>query len=118
MRTRASEVETSTKKNPFVPSPDDSRWLTEVISGKRQAYWPGPKNPDPLSAAVNPVVWQNERTEMVLDALENGQGDWNKSIRYLENRVKSNETDIAARNALQYLEGFYGYHQFIENKNE
>lgn len=52
----------------------------------------------------------NLRTHMLLDALEAGHGDWQKSIRFLQTRLKENPRDLSVRDALNLLRGYYnGY---------
>jgi len=55
--------------------------------------------------------------EQMLDIISKIFGNWEKSIKYLDKKVSKNELDTPARNAAQYLIGFYGYHQFINENN-
>ncbi len=73
--------------------------------------WPGPKNPDPNTVPPDPAYlsWKADRREAIFEATERGKGDWNKSLDYLRQRVKTNEQDQGAQTALSYLEGFYAY---------
>lgn len=49
----------------------------------------------------------NRKTNLLLDALEAGKGDWLASIRYLTALAQSDPADEAAREALAYLKGLY-----------
>ena len=60
---------------------------------------------------------------MLLDALEYGKGDWNKSFRYLEDKFKPDsgadvDTYYAAKNAHSYLKGIYGQYYFKKKKEK
>ena len=46
-----------------------------------------------------------DHADMVLDALEKGEGDLDKSIAYLEDRVNTEGQGIVGTDALSYLEG-------------
>lgn len=49
----------------------------------------------------------NRRTHLLLDALEAGQGSWEISIQYLQDRLRKNPNDIDLRDALNFLQGLY-----------
>lgn len=52
----------------------------------------------------------NLKTHALLDALENFPNDWEGSIRYLENRLADSPGDLAVRDALNLVRGYYmGY---------
>ena len=52
----------------------------------------------------------NRRTHVLLDALEAGEGNWEASISYLENRLAASPQDLAIRDTLNYVRGLYrGY---------
>ena len=52
----------------------------------------------------------NMKTELLLDAIEKGKGDWRKSLAFLEDWLAGNPRDVAARDAYAYLKGMYrGY---------
>ena len=61
------------------------------------------------------------KTEFVLDALQQGQGDWEASIIYLKAALEK-ETDkekmLAVREALGYVKGLYAYQQYHEAKEQ
>ena len=67
------------------------------------------------SQGARPLDWRSQRMELLLEAMEKGDKDWEKSIEYLENKVNANENDFDSRNALQFLKGYYGYHQFMKD---
>ena len=52
----------------------------------------------------------NRKTNHVLDALEHGKGDWQRSLTFLRNRAAQHPNDPALRDALTYLEGMYQGH--------
>lgn len=47
------------------------------------------------------------KTELLLDALKFGAGDWQASLSYLRDRAHRNPNDRALGDALAYLEGMY-----------
>jgi len=52
----------------------------------------------------------NRRTHVLLDALEAGEGNWEASISYLENRLAASPQDLVVRDTLNYVRGLYrGY---------
>ena len=61
------------------------------------------------------------KTEFVLDALQQGQGNWEASIIYLKDALEK-ETDkekaLAVREALGYVKGLYAYQQYQEAKEQ
>ena len=70
----------------------------------------------------------NPKVEVLLDALEHGKGDWEASIRYLENVLKADPFEtgtrlstkdrnraLAIRDALNYTKGLYA--ESIEEEN-
>ncbi len=56
------------------------------------------------------------KAEAILDALEYGKGDWGASLRYLEVAHKANPSNLPVRDALNYLQGLHGYHQFSTSR--
>lgn len=50
------------------------------------------------------------KTELLLDALAFGAGDWQASLRYLHDLHRRDPNDDALRDALTYLEGMYRGH--------
>jgi hypothetical protein len=119
MRVRAA-IEEPKKKDLFAPGPDDARALMEVISGRNMTLqWPGEKNPAP-SGFENPLPWRNQRKQSIEEALTAGKNDYAKSINYLEEKLKKDKdgVDYNNRNALQYLEGYYSYQQFIREQKK
>ena len=83
----------------FDPDVNDSYNLLGDVSGINPYTM---KRPDP----ENFDDWKVERTNLFLESLERGDRDWNKSKRYLEQRIKADPDDYTARNAKAYLEGF------------
>jgi hypothetical protein len=119
MRVRAA-IEEPKKKDLFAAGPDDARALMEVIAGRNMTLqWPGEKNPDP-PGFENPLPWRNQRKQAIEEALAAGKNDYAKSINYLEEKLKKDkdEVDDNSRNALQYLEGYYSYQQFISEQKK
>lgn len=59
------------------------------------------------------------RTEFVLDALQQGHGDWEANVTYLQDAL-AKETDKeraqAVREALNYVKGLYAYQQYQESR--
>jgi tetratricopeptide (TPR) repeat protein len=56
------------------------------------------------------LLTANRRTQILLTALQVHPDDWEGSIRYLENRLAESPDDIAVRDALNLLHGYYqGY---------
>jgi tetratricopeptide (TPR) repeat protein len=52
----------------------------------------------------------NRRTHVLLDALEAGEGNWEASISYLQNRLAASPRDLVVRDTLNYVRGLYrGY---------
>ena len=52
----------------------------------------------------------NRKTHVLLDALEANPRDWKGSIRYLQNRLADSPNDLAVRDALNLVRGYYqGY---------
>ncbi|MBN2568149.1 MAG: tetratricopeptide repeat protein [Deltaproteobacteria bacterium] len=49
------------------------------------------------------------KAEALLDALEYGKGDWQRSVEYLKDAYKKDPNDLPARDALQFAEGMSGY---------
>lgn len=62
----------------------------------------------------------NPKAEILLDALQEGKGDWEKSIIYLQKEIKNqndNDKKQAARDALNYTKGLYAYEQFVKSQD-
>lgn len=114
MRERAKLDEPDKKPNPFEPSPDDSRYLLEAITGKKIPEWPGEKNPQAKPFGRNPLDWRKQRNQALLEALKTNQGDWDKTALYLEKKIAADAigVDDASRNALQYLQAYSSYEDF------
>lgn len=49
------------------------------------------------------------KAEALLDALEYGQGDWQRSMDYLKSTYKKDPNNLPVRDALQFAEGMSGY---------
>lgn len=76
----------------------DSKWPIVVDLKKVQGG-----TPEALRSA-------NLKTHVLLKALENFPNDWEGSIRYLENRLADSPGDLAVRDALNLVRGYYmGY---------
>lgn len=56
------------------------------------------------------------KADAILDALEYGKGDWGASLRYLEVAHNSDPSYLPVRDALNYLQGLHGYHQFSTSR--
>lgn len=76
----------------------DPKWPIVVEPSKVQGG-----TPEALHSA-------NRKTHVLLDALEVNPGDWEGSIRYLQNRLADSPNDLAVRDALNLVRGYYqGY---------
>ncbi len=107
----AEDIQTQ-KKDLFAPTADDSKWLLEAITGQRTYIWPGSKNPASGAVGANPLDWKVQRTQLVLEALQKGKGDWQESIRYLEEKAQEESAEAyTAAQALQYVVGFHAYYR-------
>jgi hypothetical protein len=76
----------------------DSKWPIVVDPLKVQDG-----TPEALYAA-------NRKTHVLLDALEANPNDWEGSIRYLKNRLADSPNDLAVRDALNLVRGYYAGH--------
>jgi len=119
MRVRSSEAEPPRKKALFDPEEGTSQGLLESMPPPKPGFLEKffdrePEPPPPTRPARNPEQWRSERSVAVLEAVKQGNGDWQKSINYLETKVAANDHDFTSRSALQFLQGYCGYDQFIK----
>ena len=73
--------------------------------------WPIVAEPSKVQGGTEEALYNaNRRTHVLLDALEANPGDWKGSIRYLRNRLADSPNDLAVRDALNLVRGYYhGY---------
>lgn len=92
-----------------------SEALLEVVRKTAKHEWKWPTGPRFVMEKINPAYWKTERTNALLNALEQGKGSWERSISYLEEKGKKEGPEAqTAREALEYLQGFHAYCQHLE----
>jgi len=64
-------------------------------------------NVDTLAPLEDIVPTFPTKADAILDALEYGKGDWQRSLKYLEVAHKSDPDNMAVRDAFNYLEGLH-----------
>ncbi len=82
----------------------------DIVSGPdntASGKWPGPKKRPELTPLKGELAvdWKAQRTWALLDALEKGNRDWNKSIEFLKETIAVDPDNRAAKQALNYLLG-------------
>lgn len=58
----------------------------------------------------------NPKAEAILDALDEGKGDWEASVKFLEKAVAAHPKDEAVHDAKVYVEGLHEYLKYQEGK--
>ncbi|MDD5005385.1 MAG: tetratricopeptide repeat protein [Candidatus Omnitrophica bacterium] len=120
MRARAA-MEKSMEEELFAAGDHDADALLEVVAGKKipeKKVSVFPKNPEPGPPGMNPDDWRSLRTEALLTAFEKGNKDWQKSMDYLEKQIEAEPPNYSCRNALQFLQAYYAYDQFVAEQNK
>ena len=79
---------------------DARQFNARIAALTRRAGRDRPKAGEPRAEA-------RRKTELLLDALQIGAGDWQASLRYLRERALKYPNDRALGDALAYLEGMY-----------
>lgn len=79
--------------------------------GGLDSKWPIVVEPSKVQGGTPEALYTaNRRTHVLLDALEANPGNWEGSIRYLQNRLADSPNDLAVRDALNLVRGYYqGY---------
>ena len=79
--------------------------------GELDSKWPIVVDPKKVQGGTPEALYTaNRRTHVLLDALQANPGDWEGSIRYLQNRLADSPNDLAVRDALNLVRGYYqGY---------
>ena len=79
--------------------------------GDLDSKWPVVAAPSKVQDGTSEALLAaNRRTHLLLDALEANPGNWEGSIRYLQNRLMDSPDDSAVRDALNLVRGYYqGY---------
>ena len=83
----------------FYTDPDSH----EYDALNRLIYDPRAQEPMPFLNDLFPE--SNSKTEVILDALDYGNGNWEESVKYLEIAHQANPNDLAVRDALNFMQG-------------
>jgi tetratricopeptide (TPR) repeat protein len=124
LRARNREFEPDRKPALFDPHPKDSEGLLEAVPPPKESFLDrlkdrfgskedAPAVPDP---AVDPEAWRYKRNAAILEAAAQGEGDSRRTLDYLDKKVAADEMDFTSRHALQFLEGYYGYGDFVKEQ--
>lgn len=85
----------------FYSKGSDNRLLNKLID-----------NMENLAPIEHRYPSYSTKADAILDALEYGKGDWQRSLEYLEAAHKVDANNLPVRDALNYLEGLHAGTQF------